>query len=236
MSWVAKDLIQRLKTMDNQQEFWVEEQYAPLKKLYSQAREAVIQCFDDWLPQQSCISSQKVPDFRRRLIDQVGHNLKTIDLKEFASKIEAHALRVISQIEERQRILYIVNEAQAYLDSHQNRIVPQSRVVELRAWIKGAKELVAPLTRAGQQINTPEIKTIMQKLDKFQEACKAQIKQHEDRFGKLWNLSFHTLEDIKNGQREVDQLLSIFSEDNPANIEDLYAMQQQLKQFEDDFI
>ena len=236
MSWVAKNLIQRLKTMDNQQEFWVEDQYALLKKLYSQARESVIQCFDDWLPQQSCISSQKVPDFRRKLIDQVGHNLKTIDLKELTHKVEAHASKVISQIEERQRIFYIVNEAKAYLDSHQNRIVPQSRVVELRAWIKGAKELVVPLTRAGQQINAPEIMAIMQKLDRFQEACKAQIKQHADRFGKLLNLSFRTLEDIRNGQREVDQLLSIFSEDNPSNIEDLYAMHQQLKQFENDFV
>lgn len=236
ISWVAKDLIQRLKAMENQQELWVEGQYAPFKKLYSQAREAVIQYFDDWLPQQSCISSQNVPDFRRRLVDQVGKNLKTIELKEFADKVEEHALRVISQIEERQKILYIVNAAQAYLDSHQNRIAPQSRVVELRVWIKGAKELVAPLTRAGQQINAPEINTILQKIDRFQEACRTQIRQHEGRFGKLWNLSFHTLENIRDGQREVNQLLSIFSEDNPANIEDLYAMQQQLKQFEDDFI
>ena len=42
--------------------------------------EEVIQCFDDWLPLQSCISSQKVPDFRRKLVEQVGNNLKIIEL------------------------------------------------------------------------------------------------------------------------------------------------------------
>jgi hypothetical protein len=236
MSWVAKNLTLRLKAMENQHEFWFEEQYDPLKKLYIQAREAVVQCFDDWLSQQSCISSQKVPDFRRSLIDQVGQNLKTIDLKGFADKLEKHALTVISQIEERQRILYIVNEAQAYLDSHQNRIVSQSKVIELRVWIKEAQELIAPLIKAGKQTNVPEINTILQKIDKFQEACKTKIKQHESRFGKLWDLSFHTIEDIRDSQREVNQLLSIFLEDNPANIDDLHTMQRYLKQFEDDFI
>ena len=236
ISRIAKDLKSRIKTMENQQELWVEEQYAPLKELYNQTREAVIQYFEEWLPQQSCISVQQVAEFRRRLIDQIKRNLIAIDLNDFADEVESHAHNIISQINERQQILYIVNEAQAYLDSHQNRIASQSRVVELRVWIKGAQELVAPLTIAGAQINAPEVSIILQKIDEFQNACRTQIEKHEDRFRKLWDLSFHTLEGIRDGQREVNQLLSIFSEDNPNNIEELYTMQQQLKQFEDDFI
>ena len=236
MSRVAKDLLQRINTMENQQELWIEEQYTPIKKLYNQSREAVIQFFDDWLLQQSCLSAQQVPDFRRKLIDQIGRNLELLELDELVDKIKEHARHIIARIEERQRVLYIVQEARAFLDSHQNRISDQSRVVQLRNWMKGAKELIGPLTEAGQRVNAPEIRNILTKIDSFQGDCKAKIQKHEDRFGRLWNLSFNNIDDIKQAQREVDQLLSIFSEDNPANLEDLYAMQLQLRKFENDLI
>lgn len=233
ISRIAKDLVIRLNKMENEQGLWVEDQLAPLKTLYSQAREAVIQFFDDWLLEQSCISSQQVPDFRRKLIDYVGNNLRTIELRDFAEQANAHALSVITQIEERQRILYIVNEAQAYLDSHQNLISSQSKIVELRSWIKGAQELVPPLTTAFQQINVPEIQAILRRIDVFKQSCKAQIGHHEKRFSGLWELSFHTLEDIRDGHRQVSQMLSIFVEDR-LNIGELSAMQQQLELFEQD--
>jgi hypothetical protein len=236
MSRVATDLLQRINTMENQHELWIEEQYVPIKELYNQAREAVIQFFDDWLLQQSCLSSQNVPDFRRRLIDKIGKNLELLGLNELADKIKAHARHIISQIEERQRVLYIVQEAQAFLDSHQSRINNQSRVVQLRNWMYGARGLIGPLTEAGQQVHAPEIQNILRKIDSFQGDCKATIQKHEDRFARLWDISFNNIDDIKQAQREVDQLLSIFSEDNPANLEDLYSMQQQLREFENDLI
>jgi len=236
MSRVAKDLLQRINTMENQHELWIEEQYTSIKELYNQSREAVVQFFDDWLLQQSCLSSQNVPDFRRKLIDQVGRNFELLELNELANKVKAHARHIIAQIEERQKVLYIVQEAQAFLNSHQNRISDQSKVVQLRNWIKGAKELIGPLTEAGRRIDAPEIKNILKKIDSFQDDCKAKIQKHEDRFGRLWDLSFNNKDDIKQAQREVDQLLSIFSEDNPVNLEDLYAMQLQLREFESDLI
>ena len=235
ISRIAKDVLTRLNRMEKEQGLWVEDQLDPLRTLYGRAREAVIQFFDDWLLEQSCISSQRVPDFRRKLIDHVGKNLAAIDLKDLAEQVEAHALRVITQIEERQRILYIVNEAQAYLDSHQNRISSQSKVVELRTWSKGAQELVPPLTAAAQQINVPEIQGILQRIDAFKQSCKSQISQHEKRFSELWDLSFHTLEDIRDGQRKVTQMLSIFADDE-LNMDELNAMRQQLQQFEKDAI
>lgn len=233
ISRIAKDLLSRLNRMENEQDLWVKDQFDPLRTLYSRAREAVIQFFDDWLLEQSCISSQRVPDFRRKLIDHVGNNLKVIDLRNFAEQVESHALRVITQIEERQRILYIVNEALAYLDSHQNLISSQSKIVELRSWSKGAQELVPPLTTAAQQVNAPEIQEILQRIDAFKKSCKKQINLHEKRFSTLWDLSFQTMEDIRSGQLQVSQMLSIFAEDE-LNLDELNTMRQQLEQFEED--
>jgi len=236
ISRIAKELNQRLKSMENQSELWVEDQIAPIASLYGQTREAVIQNFDEWLPGQSCISFQRMPDFRRRMIDQIGGNLKAIDLSEYARKVEKYALRILSQIEERQRVKYIVEEAQAYLNSHQNRITSQSRVIELRLWMNGARDLITLLQTAGTQVDAPEIATVLQHVDVFLKACKKQIKNHEARFEEMWNVSIESLDTIRDAKQEVGQLLTIFAEDNPANIDELRAMQLQLRQFEEDYL
>ncbi|WP_319587905.1 hypothetical protein [uncultured Desulfobulbus sp.] len=234
LCWIAQDVQQRLLLMKNEVDFWTEEQSQPFKELFSKAREAAVNCFDDWLPYQSCLSSAQIPEFRIRLIDKICRFFRNISLHEYAEKTEKHALHIISQISERQKISYIVNESKAFIDSHQNRISQQSRVAELRIWIKEADNLVKPLIQAGEEINAPEIRTMLNGLEVFKEKCKGQIKKHEDRFGELWNLSFQNFPEIKNGQREVNLLLTIFSEDNPANIDDLTSMQRQLSQFEED--
>ncbi len=236
LSRVAKDLKQRLKTMEGQQELWVNEQLAPIQSLYGQVREAAIQYFDEWLPGQSCISFQKVPDFRRRMKEQICSNFRVIDLDGYANKVETYALKILSQIEDRQKVKYIVDQARAYLNSHQNRISSQSRVVELRQWMHDAMELVAPLMEARRQVDVPEIGTVLQQIDTFQKDCKKQIKNHEIRFGALWNVSLASLDGIRDSQREVGQLLTIFVEDKPENIDELRAMQIQLRQFEEDYL
>ena len=81
----------------------------------------------------------------------------------------------------------------------------------------------------------PEIQGILQRIDAFKQSCKSQISQHEKRFSELWDLSFHTLEDIRDGQRKVTQMLSIFADDE-LNMDELNAMRQQLQQFEKDAI
>lgn len=236
LSRICKDVKYRIKRMDGEIDFWVEENFTELRKLYGQSKEAVIQFFDDWLSKQSCLDARRAPDFRRYMIDQICVNLRSIELVDLADKTEKHALNIISQIDERQKVLYIVNEAKAYLASRYNRVNQQVRVTELRNWRKGAQDLVGPLTEARKRIDAPEVDTILKSIKDFQESCKAQIKIHEGRFSELWNLSINTLDDIKSGQLEVDSLLTIFFEDNPANIEDLHAMKQQLFQFEKDYL
>lgn len=133
-------------------------------------------------------------------------------------------------------ILLFVDEAQAYLNSHQNRISSQSRVVELRQWMNGAKDLVTPLKTAGRQVDVPEIIIVLQQVDILQKDCKKQIKNHETRFGAMWDVSMESLDAIRDAQREVGQLLTIFAEDKPANIDELRAMQIQLRQFEENYL
>jgi hypothetical protein len=230
LSRIASAVSKRLKNMRENSELWVEDQYAPAERLYVHSRQAVIQFFDDWLSQQSCLSSKNVADFRRYMIDIVGNNLKNIELNELLRKVEKYAVKIITGIEEREKIFFIVEDSEAFLDSH--RIHSECRVAELREWINDAKGLIEPLIKAGKQVNAPEVKKILTKIDEFVDSCKKQIKQHEKRVSALWNLSFKTVDEIRQAQREVDVLLSIFSGDNPTNIEDLSTMRNQLNQFE----
>lgn len=234
LSRIGKDLLQRLDKMQVEEEKWLDEQCTFVKKLCEQAKQAVLHFFDIWLEQQSCLAAAQVGAFRHRMIDLIGGNLKAIDLPVLAEKLEKHVIKIITRIEERQKISYIIDETQAYLDSH--RVHSQCRIAELREWIRGALKLIAPLTEAGNRVDAPETGRMLNNISVFQEACKKQIKQHEERFSELFDLSFSCLEDVRGAQSDVGAIVAIFSGDKPQNIEELAAMQDQLLQFERDIL
>ncbi|MBV5329688.1 MAG: hypothetical protein JZU65_19030 [Chlorobium sp.] len=229
LSRIASDLCQRLETMRHNQTLWLEDQCAEIELAYTNAKQAVLQFFDGWLSQQSCLSSQQVGTFRHRMINQIGTNLKTIGIREKFNKLEDYTIKIIAQIEDREKIKFIIEDSQAFMNSH--RVHSECRVAELRQWILGAEELISPLIKAGQQINAPEVKKTLSEIDILIANCKKQIKQHGNRVQALWNISILTKDDVHSTQREVALLSSLFSGDKPQNIDDLTTMQKQLDQF-----
>lgn len=231
MSRIACDLLKQVHSMEKDSHLWTDEQCDRVRQQLTSAKQSVVHFFDEWLSLQSCLSSKQIGDFRRKMIDQICKNLKLIGLRDKADKLEQHTIKIISGIEEREIIKFIIENSQAFLKSH--RVHPECRVAELRQWVRGAEELIPPLIKAGKQVNAPEVKKTLERIDIFISECKDCTKQHENRVQDLWDFSFLKKEDVYIAQREVSLMLSIFSGDKPANTEDLVIMQKQLLSFDE---
>ncbi len=233
LSRVGNDLVQQKTNMLREEERWTSEEMKPIIELIDKCRQATIQFFDPWLAQQSCLSAQQVSKFNNDMLRLTGGNLKALGLQEQYKQLEKHVNKIISTIEEREKVKHIVEEANAFVNSR--RISSQIKVMELREWDKTCDDITKTLRKAKQVSDVPEIDQVMTRIANFKNSTKAQIKQHEGQAGELWDKTFSSLEDVRVTQTEVANLIGIFSDDE-KNMPDLQLMYQQLSQFERDII
>ncbi len=227
LSRVGKTLADRYRQMELEQEFWTDEQFESVRDLIGNARQAVIQFFDPWLARQSCLSYAQLGDFKHKMLTQVGGNLKALDLKAQAEKLETHVLRILSKLEELQKISFIVEETRAFLAGH--KVTGHSRVADLKDWRNNCESLEETLKKAKDRSpNAPEINETLSRLQAFKNNCTHQIQQHRQRFKQLQNVEFKDFQGIRDCRREVADLLAIYAGEG-GNLEDeLRAMSQEL--------
>ena len=99
---VGNDLAARLRQMQDQRERWTDEQVEKVSKRIERTRGTVAAMFDDWLPQQSCLSLERVDSFRDMMVKYAAGNLKALCLDELAQKVERRASEIIVDMKERQ--------------------------------------------------------------------------------------------------------------------------------------
>ncbi|RLC20991.1 MAG: hypothetical protein DRI57_03445 [Deltaproteobacteria bacterium] len=230
LSRVGKDLNFRLEKMRREEDQWTPDQLELISPKIDEVKQAVIQFFDPWISQanQMIRKPQQIGDFRHRL-EQVGGNLKALGLRDLSKRLERHVVKIISNIEELQKLAYIGDEARAFIDSH--RITSHSRVAELSSWSKKCDELNRSLRKAK---GVPDIDQLIEKVTDVKKSCKDQVKQHKKRATKLWEWTFSSLEDVRSAKVEVKILMDIFA-GQEMDLEDLSSMDRQLAQFERDF-
>jgi hypothetical protein len=233
LGWIGKTLAERYQNMRREKEFWTGEQLSRIQELIERVRVAVMQFFEPWLRQQNCLSAAQVGDFRHRMIDQACRNLNALNLPDLAGKLERHVQRVIGRVEEQQRLLYIVERANAFLTGR--RVSGQSKVAELKEWRKECNSLTETLQQArAQNGNVPEIDKKVGQLQIFQRTCTEQIQKHKQRSEQLWNLEICDVQAIRNAHSEVKDLMIIYAGEE-VSAEDLSTMVHQLVQFDTDF-
>lgn len=235
LSRVGKTLTDRYRKMEQDQEFWTEEQFENVQKLIDQSRQAVIQFFDPWLarPDQRCLSYAQLADFKHKMLNQVCGNLKLLDLNSLAEKLERHVLNNISRLEELQKIAFIVDETRAFLSGH--RVTGQSKVADLKDWRINSEGLEETLkTALSRNLGAPEIVEMLSKLQAFKNSCTHQIQQHRQRWKQLQSLEFSDFQSIRDGRKEAMDLMATYAGEG-GNLEDeLRTMYQELLVLERD--
>jgi hypothetical protein len=233
LSRVGKTLIERYRQMEREEEFWTEEQFEVVRDLIGKSRQAVIQFFEPWLAHQGCLSYAQIGDFKHKMLTLIAGNLKALDLKALADNLEAHVLKIISKLEELQKISYIVDETRAFLAAH--IVTAHSRVADLKDWRSNYDSLDETLKKAKERHGgAPQIDEMLLKLQTFKSNCTHQIQQHRQRFMQLQDVEFTDFQSIRDCRRGVMDLMAIYAGEG-GNLEDeLRDMSQELMTLERD--
>jgi len=232
LSRVGYELVKHLEKMKAEQAFWTGEQIERVSKRIQSVREAIQAFFAEWLPQKSCISTERVDSFRDEMIKYAAGNLKALNLKKLAEAVEDHARKTISDIKERQRVFYSVDAAQSFLAGH--TVTPKTLISDLAAWTDAAEKLKTDLQRARNIRDVPEIDQSNAKLDEFIAACGKQEKDHWARHSDLIERPFLTIDEINEIHGKVREALPIYAGQSPE-FEDLEKLERRLEMFRQDY-
>ncbi len=232
LSRVGYDLVKHLEKMKGEAGFWSGEQIETVSGRVQSVREAIQEFFAEWLPQKSCISTERVDSFRDEMIKYAAGNLKALNLKKLAEAVEDHARKTISDIKERQRVFYSVDAAQSFLAGH--TVTPKTPISDLAEWTDAAEKLKADLQRARNIRDVPEIDQSIEKLDEFMSACGKQETEHWDRHSDLIERPFVTIDEINEIHGKVREALPIYAGQSPE-FEDLEKLERRLEMFRQDY-
>lgn len=232
ISRIGKDALHRYKKMSTESNAWTDEQLEQVEQIVNQAKAAVESLFQEWLQNQSCIHFARIDSFRDKMINKIGGNLKELGLTDFYNQLEERTQKIIADMENRQKVSFIVDEAKAFLVG--KTVSDTSKIATLGEWIDRCSELTKDLKKAKKSKDVPEIDKAIARLSDFQKACKEQRKQHRNRCDEFFDRTFSNIEDIRAAHVEVRDLMAIFSGED-LDIEELNKMENRLTQFEQDF-
>jgi hypothetical protein len=232
LSRVGYELVKHLEKMKGEEASWTGEQMERVSGRIQSVREAIQKFFAEWLPQKSCISTERVDSFRDEMIKYAAGNLKTLNLKKLAEAVEEHARKTISDIKERQRVFYSVDAAQSFLAGR--TVTPKTPISDLAEWTDAAEKLKEDLRRARNIRDVPEIDQSIKKLDDFMAACDKQEKDHWDRHSDLIERPFLTIDEINEIHGKVREALPVYAGQSPE-FEDLEKLERRLEMFRQDY-
>ncbi len=231
LSYIGFLIHQRLEAMRNEMERWTNEQIQELEPRLDRVRQMLVHLFDEWLSFQTITKSHQFGDFRHKMENQCGKNLKALNLMKQHQQLTEHVLKTITNIEKLEKISFIIDETSAFLNSH--RATSDSSILELDNWIVRCKELRGSLLDAQRVHKVSDISTLLKKLEDFKTASQIVKKQHRKQVGDLLNLLIITPEDVRSIQAQVSNLTKIF-QGQEIDLEDLHAMDMQLGQLDRD--
>jgi hypothetical protein len=230
LSRVGKSLVDRLRQLENQKNQWTDELTEPLKKLCNEARQAVAQLFDDWLPLQTCLNVRQLDTFQSQL-RYVEKNLEALELEEQKDALREHVESIAQRIEQLDKLRHIDSETDAFVAAR--TITEKTSISQLKLWKDERKGILETLSQYNQFIEGRELNQIRNKIDEFKSLCEDQIHRTKAKLEKLWNKEFERVDDIQNTTTEIYELQPLFSGES-VDSSDLLQMLDQIIVFQRD--
>jgi hypothetical protein len=213
---------------------WTEQNVKKVSDLYGKARQYSIQYFPLWLEQQTLWSDkpEEVGDFKHKMLNNIGKNLKAIGMEEEYKKLVEHTENTVRNAEEKIKLNQLNRNVDDWL-SECNRKINVLTIVEIRAqkqigidYLKSMVELV----RKNESSQTLEIKrSLSEAIEK--------LKKRDDHFfqlsSELQTAQINTEADIEKINSEIGPLIQAFDGTQTTDKEELQIMRKALRMYQD---
>jgi len=232
LSWGAASLMEIQKRMLHEQPLWTEEQIDVLDRDIEQARQAVVDLFPGWLPDQHPSNDRPdtIGEFKHKMLNKIGGNLKTLGLDDQFEQLKERVSYLVGNAETAAEAKQLVRDVNNWMYEH-NEILRIPRVSELRGLKEVAKGYANKLRGMSQRIEMQELQNARTDLSEFTEKLKAAEAKIMDRAGALWDSEIKCEEDLGVILKEVKALTTAF-EGLKTDLEDMTLMEQALNLFQ----
>jgi hypothetical protein len=235
LSWGAADLKDICDKMAAEKPLWTDSEIGEVQPHYERARQAIILFFSDWIGLQAprSDSPDHVGDFKHKMINLTGKNLKKIGLEAQFLELETHTLQAIRKAETIAEVHQLLRDVNSWLTTHGDaiRIV---RIAEIRGLIEVGNDYSRKLQGIAGRIQIPEIVETRGKLSGFLTKLKKAESDTTKRADRLWETKIRTEADIDPVLAEVECLVGAF-ENLPRDLDDLHLMRRALKLYQKDY-
>ncbi|MBU3932524.1 MAG: hypothetical protein KKF01_08805, partial [Proteobacteria bacterium] len=235
LSWGAAALKSLGDKMVAEKPLWTDSQISEIQPHYERARQAIILFFPDWLARQAPMTEapDKVGDFKHKMINLTGGNLKKIGLGAQVEQVETHTLYVIRKVQTTVDARQLLRDVQSWLTAHGDavRIV---RIAEIRGFRGVGTDFSRKLQGMAERIQIPEIAETRTRLSTFLTKLKDVETETIRRASSLWQSKIRAEEDMGRILGEVESLVTAF-ENLPIDLEDLHLMRRALRLYQKDY-
>lgn len=214
---------------------WTDSEINELAPNYERARQAIILLFPEWLSRQRPLTDapDKVGDFKHKMINLIGGNLKKIGLDEYSEKVESHTLFLLRNVQALADAVQLLRGVESWMTAHADAI-RTIRIAEIRALLETGREYSRKLQGLGERVQIPQIAEIRTNLSAFTGKLKEAESKTMKRASILWKRKILTETDIEDILDEVESLVSAF--DNlPNDLEDFHLMRRALRTYQKDY-
>ncbi len=233
LSRSGKELKEKENTCNQQKHLWTEEQIDAIVKRVQKFSDTITDFFPGWLKQISCIHYSRIDSFRDSMIKYTAANLKTLKLAPLAAQLEKRTHEIINDMEERQRVFYIVDATRTFLKT--TEVTEQTPITTLAEWMDKIDQHLSELLKAGKIRDVPDIKNSTEALNALRVRCQEMEKRQWDRHTELMDRSFSTVEELKTLLLDVRAAIPVFYKQD-IELKDLETLMQRLERCQADFI
>lgn len=232
LSWGAASLVEIQQRMLSEEPLWTQEQIDVLTKDIELSRQAVIELFLGWLPNQhpSDDRPDTVGEFKHKMLSKVGGNLKSLGLDDQFQQLKERVTYLVRNAESAAEARQLLRDVSNWMNEH-NEFFRIPRVSEIRGLKDVAKGYANKLRGMSQRIEMQELQDTRADLAEFTETLKLAEAKIMDRAGALWDLQIKSEKDLAVILLEVKALMTAFEGLN-TDLEDMVLMEQGLKLFQ----
>ncbi|OQB76590.1 MAG: hypothetical protein BWX92_01653 [Deltaproteobacteria bacterium ADurb.Bin135] len=234
ISRCGAELARILDRMNNKEDAWLDEDFSRVEDLLQKAKNATKQFFPSWVKREVIIDLKAWGDFDQKM-RRIQQNLTTLGLPEERKKLEDHVDRIRSDIDQNQRIKFVVDEGNAFANS---QIISEfTKVKDLHNIIIKAKEILDTIQSARSNkssITIPQLDSTASRIRNLRDRCQKQLDADKERGEQLWNSYISRMGDISDILREVVTLRDLY-EGQEKDLEDFKTIESCLRMMSDHF-
>lgn len=232
LSWGAASLMEIQKRMLHEQPLWTGEQIDALDRDIEQARQAVVELFPGWLPDQHPSNDRPdtIGEFKHKMLNKIGGNLKILGLDDQFQQLNERVTYLVRNAEAVAEARQLLRDVNNWMYEH-NEVFRITRVSEIRGLKEVAKGYANKLRDMSQKIEMQELQDTRSSLAEFTERLKEAEAKIMDRANALWDSEIKAEEDLGVILKEVKALKTAF-EELDTDLEDMTLMEKALNLFQ----